>query len=69
MHFCTNIGAQDDLQKVTKMAYAQVRIMGMNDRVGQLSFPPNEDGEFGSKPFSKKLASIMDEVRHIRPKY
>lgn len=35
-------GAQDDLEKVTNMAYSQVSIYGMNERVGPLSFPKNK---------------------------
>merc|ERR1712079_549608 len=31
-------GAQDDLQKVTRSAYAQITKFGMNDRVGNVSF-------------------------------
>lgn len=31
-------GAQNDLSKVTKMAYAQVQQFGMNDNVGLVSF-------------------------------
>lgn len=32
-------GAQDDLDKVTQMAYGMVTVYGMNDRIGTLSFP------------------------------
>ena len=31
-------GAQDDLQKVTKSAYAQITQYGMNENVGNVSF-------------------------------
>ena len=34
-------GAQDDLEKITKMAYSQVSMYGMNKRIGPLSFPKN----------------------------
>ncbi|XP_035827655.1 paraplegin isoform X2 [Aplysia californica] len=53
-------GAQDDLQRVTKMAYDQIRSFGMNPRVGYLSFPRDEENS-GSKPYSQKLASTIDE--------
>lgn len=33
-------GAQDDLEKVTKIAYAQVQQYGMDEVVGPLSFHP-----------------------------
>ncbi len=35
-------GAQNDLEKVTKMTYAQVAVYGFSDKVGLLSFPPKE---------------------------
>ncbi|CAL8096428.1 unnamed protein product [Orchesella dallaii] len=54
-------GAQNDLEKVTKMAYAQIRQYGMNANVGLLSFDDVETGFGSKKPFSKKLAAIMDE--------
>ncbi|XP_043208534.1 paraplegin-like [Amphibalanus amphitrite] len=50
-------GAQNDLDKVTKMAYAQVRTFGMNEAVGPLSFDPSTPGR---KPYSRKLAALMD---------
>jgi AFG3 family protein len=55
-------GASDDLNKVTKMAYSMVRIYGMCEKIGNLSFPPADNGqaEF-DKPFSDSLAQIMDE--------
>lgn len=54
-------GAQNDLEKVTKMAYAQVREFGMNNTVGLVSFPEAQIKESGMRPFSKKLANIIDE--------
>ena len=33
-------GAQDDLRKVTRIAYSIVTLYGMNAKVGNLSFPP-----------------------------
>ncbi|KAF5269542.1 hypothetical protein FQA39_LY08731 [Lamprigera yunnana] len=54
-------GAQNDLEKVTRMAYAQIKEFGMNDVVGLISFPEEEIKEKGRKPFSKRLASVIDE--------
>lgn len=55
-------GAQNDLEKVTKIAYAQIREFGMNPRVGLVSFPESsDDGPVGQKPYSKHLHSMMDE--------
>ncbi|CAG5130910.1 unnamed protein product, partial [Candidula unifasciata] len=53
-------GAQDDLQRVTKMAYDQIRSFGMNSRIGHLSFP-QDDEQQGVKPYSQRLASLIDE--------
>lgn len=54
-------GAQNDLEKVTKMAYAQVRELGMNTTVGLISFTEQEIKELGRRPFSKRLAHIIDD--------
>ncbi|XVF20023.1 hypothetical protein REPUB_Repub11eG0162400 [Reevesia pubescens] len=57
-------GAQNDLEKVTKMTYAQVAVYGFSDKVGLLSFPQREDGLEMSKPYSNKTGAIIDgEVR------
>lgn len=57
-------GAQNDLEKVTKMTYAQVAVYGFSEKVGLLSFPPREDGFDMGKPYSSKTAAIIDnEVR------
>jgi spastic paraplegia protein 7 len=57
-------GAQNDLQKVTKMAYAQVRVYGMSKSVGLVSFPEEETREAGRRPYSKRLTALMDEEAH-----
>ena len=59
-------GAQNDLEKVTKMAYAQVSVYGFSDKVGLLSFP-QRDGEFQmARSFSSKTAAVIDsEVRDL----
>jgi len=49
-------GAQNDLEKVTKMAYAQINQFGFNEEVGLLSFEQNQ----GLKPYSKRLQHTMD---------
>jgi len=49
-------GAQNDLEKVTKIAYSQIRDFGFNEAVGQVSF---EMGQ-GKKPYSKWLQTTMD---------
>ncbi|KAJ1343409.1 hypothetical protein BSLG_001999 [Batrachochytrium salamandrivorans] len=60
-------GAQDDLQKVTKMAYAQVSTYGMSAALGNISFgrPDGQDQQF-QKPYSESTSKIIDEeVRRI----
>merc|ERR1719232_2491429 len=49
-------GAQNDLEKVTKMAYSQVREFGFNEQVGLVSF----EDTGGRRPYSKKLQATMD---------
>merc|ERR1719481_736224 len=58
-------GAQDDLQKVTKSAYAQITQFGMNDRIGNVSFEQPQQGEMVfEKPFSEATAQAIDEEAH-----
>ncbi|KAF6254803.1 putative AAA-metalloprotease FtsH [Scenedesmus sp. NREL 46B-D3] len=57
-------GAQNDLEKVTQMAYAQISVYGMNERVGLVSFPPRQ--EAFDKPYSQETAHMIDqEVRQF----
>eukprot|EP00891_Asterochloris_glomerata_P002430 jgi/Astpho2/2430/e_gw1.00044.20.1_t len=57
-------GAQNDLERITKMAYSQVAIYGMNEKVGLVSYP-SEEGSF-NKPFSNDTAKMIDvEVRKM----
>ncbi|XWS59830.1 hypothetical protein CRYUN_Cryun08bG0155500 [Craigia yunnanensis] len=57
-------GAQIDLEKVTKMSYAQVAVYGFSDKVGLLSFPQRDDAFEMAKPYSSKTGAIIDsEVR------
>uniref|UniRef100_A0A8C7XR23 SPG7 matrix AAA peptidase subunit, paraplegin n=1 Tax=Oryzias sinensis TaxID=183150 RepID=A0A8C7XR23_9TELE len=54
-------GAQDDLRKVTRVAYSMVKQYGMCDSVGQVSFPETEEqGAVGRRPFSQGLQEQMD---------
>lgn len=54
-------GAQNDLERITKMAYAMITIYGMNERIGNISFnDPQQDYRF-AKPYSEQLAQAIDE--------
>lgn len=55
-------GAMNDLEKVTKQAYAMVTYFGMSDKVGNVSFY-DSSGNSGynlSKPYSEKTAELID---------
>ena len=56
-------GARDDLQKVTKLAYSQVAVFGMNPRIGTLSFEnePSDATPFTQRPYSEETAKMIDE--------
>jgi len=60
-------GAQNDLQQITKIAYAMVSIYGMNDKVGNISFYDPQQGEYNfTKPYSDETAKMIDqEVRKL----
>lgn len=59
-------GAQNDLERITKLAYAMVTIYGMNEKVGNVSFN-DQQNEYGfSKPYSEKTSELIDhEVRDL----
>lgn len=54
--------AQDDLERVTEMAYKQVVQFGMSPAIGHVSFPLKRREEFGKRPYSKQLSKMIDEV-------
>ena len=61
-------GALNDLERVTKMAYAMVAYYGMSENVGNLSFYDSTgQSEMGlTKPYSEKTAEEIDrEVKAI----
>lgn len=54
-------GASNDLQQITKMAYAMVTVYGMNDKVGNISFyDPTQENTF-TKPYSEETGKMIDE--------
>lgn len=61
-------GALNDLEKVTKQAYAMVSYFGMSDEIKNISFYDSSgQNEYAfSKPYSEKTAEIIDnEVKLI----
>uniref|UniRef100_A0A8C4K166 Mitochondrial inner membrane m-AAA protease component paraplegin n=1 Tax=Dromaius novaehollandiae TaxID=8790 RepID=A0A8C4K166_DRONO len=59
-------GAQDDLKKVTKIAYSMVKQYGMVPSIGQLSFPDLESvAGIGRRPFSQGLQQMMDHEAKV----
>jgi cell division protease FtsH len=58
-------GAQNDLERITKLSYAMVTIYGMNDKVGNVSFNDTQGEYQFNKPYSEKTSEIIDiEVRN-----
>lgn len=56
-------GAQNDLERLTNMAYGMVQYYGFSEKVGNLSFY-DSTGARGyelTKPYSDKTAELMDE--------
>ncbi|KAI9637994.1 putative ATPase [Dioszegia hungarica] len=56
-------GAQDDLQKITKMAFEVCANYGMNPDIGPISYGNrDQQGEGFQKPFSEATAQRLDEA-------
>ncbi|MEN8230150.1 MAG: ATP-dependent zinc metalloprotease FtsH [Bacteroidota bacterium] len=56
-------GALNDLERVTKQAYAMISFFGMSDKIGNLSYYDSsgqQDFAF-NKPYSEKTAETIDE--------
>jgi len=61
-------GALNDLEKVTKQAYAMVCYLGMSKAIGNVSFYDSSEssGFTLSKPYSEKTAELIDkEVKKL----
>lgn len=56
-------GAQNDLERITAMAYAMVVDYGMSEKIGYVSYNISgpKDGPVFSKPYSDQTARIIDE--------
>jgi AFG3 family protein len=59
-------GALNDLEKVTKQAYAMVAFYGLNKKIGNISYYDSSgQNEYSfSKPFSEETAQIIDQEIH-----
>ena len=59
-------GAQNDLQQLTRIAYAMTTIYGMNDKIGNVSYyDPQQENTF-TKPYSEETSKLIDhEVRKL----
>ncbi|XP_076989425.1 mitochondrial inner membrane m-AAA protease component paraplegin [Tamandua tetradactyla] len=60
-------GAQDDLKKATRVAYAMVRQFGMAPSIGPISFPEAQESTagVGRRPFSQGLQQLMDHEAEL----
>ncbi len=56
-------GALNDLERVTKQAYAMVTYFGLSDKIGNLSFydSSGQNDYFFQRPYSDKTAELIDE--------
>jgi ATP-dependent metalloprotease FtsH len=55
-------GALNDLERITKQAYAVVSYFGLNDKIGNLSFFDSSGAQeyVFQKPYSEKTAEVID---------
>ncbi|MGD8415060.1 MAG: ATP-dependent zinc metalloprotease FtsH, partial [Candidatus Latescibacterota bacterium] len=56
-------GAQNDLERITQMAYAMVTDYGMSEKIGYISYNLSSHREepFYDKPYSEDTARVIDE--------
>ena len=60
-------GAQNDLERITKLAYSMVTVYGMNEKLGNISYYDSKGSDYQfNKPYSETTAREIDEeVRKI----
>ena len=60
-------GALNDLERVTKYAYAMVTYYGMSEKLGNISFFNSSQDDYNfQKPYSEKTAELIDnEVKEL----
>jgi len=54
-------GAQNDLERLTKLAYAMIAMYGMNDVIGNVSFNDQQSDYNFTKPYSEETSKLIDE--------
>ncbi|KAF5049237.1 ATP-dependent zinc metalloprotease FtsH [anaerobic digester metagenome] len=59
-------GALNDLEKVTKQAYASVAYFGLSKKLGNISFFDSSGSQefYFTKPYSEKTAEVIDAEVH-----
>ena len=59
-------GAQNDLERVTQIAYNMVKKFGMSEKLGLVAFSERDEEMSFQKPYSEETAKLIDEeVRKI----
>lgn len=59
-------GAMNDLERVTKQAYAMISYMGMSDKLSNLSYYDSSGQAYGfTKPYSDETALLIDKEVQI----
>jgi cell division protease FtsH len=60
-------GALNDLERVTRQAYAMISYFGLNEKIGNISYYDSTgQSEYSfTKPYSEKTAELIDDEVHI----
>lgn len=58
-------GAQNDLERITKMAYGMVTVYGMSAKIGNVSFYDAKSENTFMKPYSEATSTMIDEEVRI----
>ncbi len=57
-------GAADDLKRVTQIVYQMVQVLGMNEKIGQVSFPQdNQSGYPQDRLYSDQTAEVLTKEK------
>jgi len=58
-------GAQNDLERITKMAFSMISIYGMNAKIGNVSYHDGQQEYNMTKPYSEETAKMIDQELRI----